>query len=322
MRKVVAAGSILVDKINEIGAYPKAGELTQIRARARVPGGLVPNAGCDIRILDARIPVAAFGAVGDDDDGRFAVAELKRRGLDTSGVVVKPTATSFTDVMSVPGGERTFFTYPGASADWGYDDFPFDLVQAGDLVLLGYFLLLAKIDAGDGLRILRELRRRGVETAIDLVSENSDRYSLVRECLPFVDNLIVNEIEAARIAGMDGVRGATALADVASRLFELGVQKRVVIHMPEKGVSRLRDGSWTEVGSVEIPAGFIKGKTGAGDAFCAGCLVGIFNGLSEKEMLETGGIAAVGALSAPGAVEGMRPLADLKHLISTFTVKP
>ena len=400
MRKVVAAGSILVDKINEIGAYPKAGELTQIRARARVPGGLVPNAGCDIRILDARIPVAAFGAVGDDDDGRFAVAELKRRGLDTSGVVVKPTATSFTDVMSVPGGERTFFTYPGASAewgyddfpfekieagdlvllgyflllakidagdglrilkelkrrgldtsgvvvkptatsftdvmsvpggertfftypgasaDWGYDDFPFDLVQAGDLVLLGYFLLLAKIDAGDGLRILRELRRRGVETAIDLVSENSDRYSLVRECLPFVDNLIVNEIEAARIAGMDGVRGATALTDVASRLFELGVQKRVVIHMPEKGVSLLRDGTWTEARSVGLPNGFIKGKTGAGDAYCAGCLVGIFNGLAEKEILELGGIAAVGAMSAPGAVEGMRSIAELKKLVSTLT---
>ena len=322
MRKIVAAGSILVDKINEIGAYPKAGELTQIRARARVPGGLVPNAGCDIRILDARIPVAAFGAVGDDDDGRFAVAELKRRGLDTSGVVVKPTATSFTDVMSVPGGERTFFTYPGASADWGYDDFPFGKIEAGDLVLLGYFLLLAKVDAGDGLRILKELKRIGAETAIDLVSENSDRYSLVRECLPFVDNLIVNEIEAARIAGMDGVRGAPALPDVAARLFELGVQKRVVIHMPEKGVSRLRDGTWTEVGSVALPAGFIKGKTGAGDAFCAGCLVGIFNGLSEREILELGGIAAVGALSAPGAVEGMRPLADLKHLISTFNVKP
>ena len=175
MRKVVAAGSILVDKINEIGAYPKAGELTQIRARSRVPGGLVPNTGCDIHILDERIPVSAFGAVGDDDDGRFAVAELKRRGLDTAGVVVKPTATSFTDVMSVPGGERTFFTYPGASAEWGYDDFPFDLVQEGDLVLLGYFLLLAKIDAGDGCRILKELKRIGAETAIDLVSENSDR---------------------------------------------------------------------------------------------------------------------------------------------------
>ncbi len=319
MRKVVAAGSILVDKINEIGAYPKAGELTQIRARSRVPGGLVPNTGCDIHILDPGIPVAAFGAVGDDDDGRFAVAELKRRGLDTDGVVVKPTATSFTDVMSVPGGERTFFTYPGASADWGYDDFPFEKIEPGDLVLLGYFLLLAKVDAGDGIKILRKLKRIGAETAIDLVSENSNRYAIVRICLPYVDNLIVNEIEAARLAGMDGVRGAPALPEIAARLFELGVQKRVVIHMPQKGVSLLKDGTWTEVESVALPDGFIKGKTGAGDAFCAGCLVGIFNGLPEKEVLELGGVAAVGAMSAPGAVEGMRPIAELKKLVSTLT---
>ena len=319
MRKVVAAGSILVDKINEIGAYPKAGELTQIRARSRVPGGLVPNTGCDIHILDPGSPVAAFGAVGDDDDGRFAVAELKRRGLDTAGVVVKPTATSFTDVMSVPGGERTFFTYPGASAEWGYDDFPFEKIEAGDLVLLGYFLLLAKVDAGDGLRILKKLKRIGAETAIDLVSENSNRYALVRICLPYVDNLVVNEIEASRLAGMDGVRGASALPEIAARLFELGVQKRVVIHMPEKGVSLLKDGTWTEVESVALPEGFIKGKTGAGDAFCAGCLTGIFNGLSEKEILELGGIAAVGAMSAPGAVEGMRSIAELRRLVSSLS---
>ena len=313
MRKVVAAGSILVDKINEIGAYPKPGELTQIRALSRVPGGLVPNTGCDVHILDPEVPVAALGAVGDDDDGRFVVAELKRRGLDTTGVVVKSAATSFTDVMSVPGGERTFFTYPGASADWGFDDFPFDLVSEGDLVLLGYFLLLAKIDAGDGLRILQELKRRGVETAIDLVSENSDRYRLVRECLPYVDHLIVNEIEAARIAGIEGDLGA-----VAAKLLDLGVRKRVVIHMPQKGVSLLKDGTWTEVPSVKLPQGFIKGKTGAGDAFCAGCLVGIFNGLPEAEILGLGGIAAVGAMSAPGAVEGMRPIAELKKLIAEF----
>ena len=313
MRKVVAAGSILVDRINEIGAYPKAGELAQIRALSRVPGGLVPNTGCDVHILDPEIPVAAFGAVGDDDDGRFAVAELKRRGLDTAGVVVKPAATSFTDVMSIPGGERTFFTYPGASADWGFDDFPFDRVSKGDLVLLGSFLLLAKIDAGDGLRILKELNRRGVETAIDLVSENSDRYRLVRDCLPCVDHLIVNEIEAARIAGTEG-----SLKEVASKLLELGVRQRVIIHMPEKGVSLLKDGTWTEAPSVNLPKGFIKGKTGAGDAFCAGCLVGIFNGFSEREILDLGGVAAVGAMSAPGAVDGMRSVAELKELIASF----
>ena len=317
MRKIIAAGSILVDKINEIGGYPQAGELVQIRSLARVPGGLVPNTGCDIHILAPEIPVAAFGAVGDDDEGRFVVGELTRKGLDVAGIVIKRAQkTSFTDVMSVPGGERTFFTYPGASADWGYEDFAFDLVSAGDLVLLGYFLLLAKIDAGDGLKILKELRRRGVETAIDLVTENSDRYGLVRECLPYVDHLVINEIEAARIVGKDG-----SSEELAGELLRLGVGRRVVIHQPERGVSFVRGGGPVSVDSLKLPAGFIRGKTGAGDAYCAGVLAGIYRGLPEEEILKCGGLAAVGALSAPGATEGMKTFKELKELCLSISTK-
>ena len=317
MRKIVAAGSILVDRINGIDAYPKAGELVQIRELSQATGGLVPNTGCDIHVLSPDIPVAAFGAVGDDEPGRFAISVLKSKGLDVSGVVVKKEPTSFTLVMSVASGERTFFTYPGASAEWSYDDFPFDLVSPGDIVLLGYFLLLAKIDAGDGLRILKELKRRGVETAIDLVSENSDRYGLVREVLPFVDHLIVNEVEAERIAFGCGESGRP-LREIAEKLMELGVSKRVVIHMPEKGVSLLKDGTWTEVKSHKLPEGFIKGKTGAGDAYCAGALVAIYKGLSEEDVLRYGATAAIGALSAPGATEGMRTIEELQSLAASF----
>ena len=317
MRKIVAAGSILVDRINGIDAYPKAGELVQIRALSQATGGLVPNTGCDIHILDPEIPVSAFGAVGDDELGKFAVSRLESAGLDVSGVVVKKGETSFTLVMSVATGERTFFTFPGASADWGYDDFPFDLVNEGDIVLLGYFLLLAKIDAGDGLRILKELKRRGVETAIDLVSENSDRYGLVREVLPFVDHLIVNEVEAERIAFGCGESGRP-LREIAERLMELGVSKRVVIHMPEKGASLLKDGTWTEVNSHKLPEGFIKGKTGAGDAYCAGALVAIYKGLPERDVLQYGATAALGALSAPGATEGMRTMEELSRIAASF----
>jgi sugar/nucleoside kinase (ribokinase family) len=314
MARIVAAGSILVDRIYGIEAFPGQGELTQIRSISRVPGGLVPNTGRDIRLLAPDIPVAAAGMIGDDDDGRFVLRELAAAGMDVSGVVVSPSApTSFTDVMSVAGGERTFFTYPGASAAWGYDHFPFDAVQPGDIVLLGYFLLLAQIDAGDGVRILQELQRRGVRTAIDLVTENSDRYQLIRACLPFVDYLIVNETEAARLAGE--AAGEKALCE---RLLALGVRERVVIHRPEKGVTVSRDGQWAELPSVSLPSGFIKGKTGAGDAFCAGCLVGIFKGLPAEKILHLGAVAAVGALSQPGACEGMATVAELEALCESF----
>ena len=316
MRKIVTAGSILVDRINSVGAYPKSGELAQIRSVSRAPGGLVPNTGRDIRILAPEIPVAACGMVGDDDDGRFAANALTARGMDISGVAVTRDApTSFTDVISVDGGERTFFTYPGASALWGYDEFPFDLVEKDDIVLLGYFLLLAKIDAGDGKRILHELKARGAMTAIDLVTENSDRYGLVRECLADVDYLIVNESEAANMAGASD---DTVLHGVAQSILDLDVRERVVIHHPAGAVSLTKSGKWTERPSIDVPQGFIKGKTGAGDAFCAGALVGIFKNLSEEEILDLGSLAAVGALSAPGATEGMRTIADLKKLISTF----
>jgi len=217
-------------------------------------------------------------------------------------------------VMSVANGERTFFTYPGASAGWGYDDFPFELVQAGDIVLLGYFLLLAKVDAGDGLKILRELKKRGAMTAIDLVTENSDRYQkIVQPCLPYVDYLVVNETEAARIAGCE-----MPLGGLCGKLLDLGVRERVVIHAPERGVTRTRGGAPVEVASFKLPSGFIKGKTGAGDAYCAGALVGIFRGLDDAAILRTGRVAAVGALSAPGATEGMRRLEELEEMVKGF----
>jgi sugar/nucleoside kinase (ribokinase family) len=103
--------------------------------------------------------------------------------------------------MSEVGGQRTFFTYPGASAEFGYDDVKFDTLPS--MLHLGYFLLLEKIDAGDGLRILKEAKERGITTSIDLVSENSDRYSLVLPCLKYTDNLIINEVEAGKLTGIE-----------------------------------------------------------------------------------------------------------------------
>ncbi len=314
MRKIAVAGSILVDRLYGIGAYPEAGELVQIRSVSKAGGGMVHNTGRDIRIFSPDIPVSAFGKVGDDDDGRYVVSELESSGIDTAGVKISPLCiTSFTEVMSEERGERTFFTYPGASSEWGYDDFPFDSIKQGDIVLLGYFLLLDKIDGGDGVRILKELKRRGAFTAIDLVTENSDRYSLVREALPYVDYLIVNEVEASRLAGAQAQPG-----QLCRMLLDLGVREMVIVHMPEKGVILRRGGEVSQMPSVALEPGFIRGKTGAGDAYCAGALVGIYRGLDDRGILELGALAAVGALSQPGAVEGMRTEKELREYVGKF----
>ena len=314
---IAIAGSILVDALNEISAYPKEGELTKIQRVSRAVGGCVPNVAIDIKRVARDTKVLAIGRVGADDNGAFVKAELAKNGVDTSLIKETDDKTSFTQVLSVRGGQRTFFTYAGASASFGFDDFSWENFPAKALHL-GYFLLLDRVDAGDGLHILQEAQRRGIKTSIDLVSENTNRYSLVLPCLQFVDNLIINEIEASGLTGLAPTK--ENLRKMAQKLKEYGVKERVIIHTSEISVCLSGDG-YVVLPSFDLPKGFIKGTTGAGDAFCAGCLIAIERGEKDEDILALGSVCATGALSQTDAVSGMQTEEQLKKLCENMERK-
>ena len=300
---IVVAGSVLVDKLYEVAKYPEAGQLTQILGIGQAVGGLVPNVGIDMKRLSPETKISAVGKIGNDEEGRYVLSVLEANGVETSGIKVSTEQkTSFTDVISVRGGQRTFFTFPGASADFGTNDIDFKNIDC-DIFHLGYFLLLDKIDNGEGLEILKKLKNLGIETAIDLVSENSDRYELVKPCLPFVDYLIINELEAGKLTGIEPK--VANLRSITEKLMEMGVQKKVIIHLPEGSVCLSREG-FSKLGSYELPDGYIKGTTGAGDAFCAGALIGIYKGNSDMEIMELASSAAVMSLAATDATSGLK----------------
>ena len=314
---IAVAGSILVDKINEISAYPCSGELTQIKSVQKSVGGCVPNVAIDLKRICPDLTVKAVGKVGDDENGKYVTEVFGANGVECSGVTLGTDATSFTEVMSITGGQRTFFTYAGASAKFGADDVDFDALGV-EMLHLGYFLLLNKIDNGDGLKLLKNAKACGVKTSIDLVSENSDRYSLVLPCLPYVDNLIINEVEAGALTGIEPKR--ENLVEIAKKLKGYGVQERVIIHTSEIGVCVSENGVEL-VPAYHLPENFIVGTTGAGDAFCAGSLIGIYQGKTDKEILEFGSASAVMALSAVDAISGMRTEVEIKEFCKNFKRK-
>ena len=308
---IAVAGTVIVDKINEISAYPGIGELTQIRSIQNAIGGCVPNVALDLKKIAPELPISAIGTIGDDPEGVFVTDTLSAGGLDISGLTVKAgEKTSFTDVMSIPGGQRTFFTYPGASAGFGVDDIDFDSLNA-KMLHLGYFLLLQKVDDGDGLKILQKAQEYGIETSIDLVSENSDRYGLVLPCLPYTDYLIVNELEAGKLAGIEPSK--ENLQEIARTLKEMGVRKKVIVHMPDCSVCYSEAG-YSCLGSYVLPDGYIQGTTGAGDAFCAGALMGIYNGWDDVKIMEFASGCAVMALGSPDATSGMKTQQEIIEL--------
>ena len=314
-RGIAVAGSVIVDKINEISAYPNAGELTQIRSIQNAAGGCVPNVALDLKKIAPQLAVSAIGKIGNDAEGQFVTDILKAGGVSTTGLAVKPVEkTTFTEVMSVPGGQRTFFVYPGAGADFGIADMDFDAIDA-KILHLGYFLLLQKVDDGDGLKILQKAKEVGLETSIDLVSENSDRYGIVLPCLPYTDYLIVNELEAGKLADIEPK--PENQQKIAEKLKALGVRKKVIIHMPERSVC-LSDEGYSALGSYILPEGYIQGTTGAGDAFCAGALIGIYNGWEDLQIMEFASACAVMALSSPDATSGMKEETEIKAFCKQF----
>ena len=314
MKNIAIAGSIIVDKLNAISVYPQKGKLVDILSISRAVGGCVPNVAVDIKRLDSSFNVFAVGRIGDDGEGNFVLNTLNEEGIDVS-FVKKGEMTSFTDVMSVVGGERTFFTFAGESKNFGFDDIDFDALKV-DMFHLGYFLLLEKIDNGDGIKILKELKERNIKTSIDLVSKENGDYLAIRPALKYTDNLIINEIEAQGIAGFN----SDNLEEVAKAVKDYGVSERVIIHCPDFACCLSNDG-FTIVPSFELPKDYIKGTTGAGDAFCAGSLIGIAKGYSDKEILEFASMASVCNLSKEDSISGMCDFETAKKICAKFKRK-
>ena len=107
------------------------------------------------------------------------------------------------------------------------------------------------------------------------------------------------------------------LQKIAEKLKELGVQKKVIIHKPDCAVC-LSDAGFTCMPSYALPVGYIKGTTGAGDAFCAGALYGIYQNWTDGQILEFASAAAVMALGSADATSGLVTEAQIKDFCSTL----
>lgn len=331
-RKGIAiAGNMLVDYVKTITSYPQPGMLSNIVEVQQSVGGCVPNTLLDMAMMTDQIPLSAIGRVGDDESGRYVCARLAEAGIDISRVKVDPVhATSFSDAMcALDTGERTFFHYRGANAQFAPDNLDIAGLNCRHLHI-GYLMLLDAFDQSDPVDgtvmagFLRRVQEQGIETSIDVASDKSGRFAqVVTPALRYCDYTFMNEIEACAVSGLnprdpDGRLNIDNIRETLQRFIALGVKKRAVVHCPEAGFCMEADGTWTVVPSFQLPEGYIRGSVGAGDAFTAGCLVALENGMNASDMLEFAAAAAAANLSAPDAISGMKSAEELRRMMTQW----
>jgi len=320
-RGLLAGGNWIIDQVKLIDIYPNRERLANIAGQSQGTGGAPYNVLVDLAKLGADLPLFGAGMVGKDALGNLILEDCKRLRIDARHLRATGDAdTSYTDVMTEQGnGRRTFFHYRGANALWSGDDLDFKRCKA-QIFHLGYLLLLDALDAADAkfgtkaARLLAAAQEAGLKTSVDVVSEDSDRFpKIVTPALKYVDYCILNEIEAGKTTGFkirqpDGQLDTVALRHAAGALLQQGVRELVVIHFPEGGFARTRKGEDVWQPSLRLPDKFIAGSAGAGDAFCAGVLLGLHEGWELPRCLQTAVCDAAASLSHPTCNGGMKSL--------------
>jgi sugar/nucleoside kinase (ribokinase family) len=95
-----------------------------------------------------------------------------------------------------------------------------------------------------------------------------------------------------------------------------------VIHFPEGGFARTRKGDDYWQSSLNLPPKAIAGSAGAGDAFCAGVLLGLHEGWELGRCLQTGSCVAAASLSDPTCTGGIKPLQATLELARKYRFRP
>jgi sugar/nucleoside kinase (ribokinase family) len=332
---LLAGGNWIIDQVKMIDVYPQPEQLANIRAQSEGTGGAPFNVLVGLARSRAPFPLLAAGLVGEDALGERIRNTCRQHKIDVRHIGATSKApTSYTDVMTVLGhGRRTFFHARGANALWTGADLDFDKIPAR-IFHLGYLLLLDELDKPDpkfgtkAARLLARAQAAGVKTSVDVVSEDSDRFArIVTPALKHVDYCILNEIEAGKTTGFhirrpDGKLDTVALRHAAGALLQQGVRDLVVIHFPEGAFARKRNGDDFWQPSLRLPANYIAGTAGAGDAFCGGVLYGLHEGWEIPRCLLTGVCLAAASLADATCTSGIKPLKTSLALAKKFGLAP
>jgi len=289
-KPVVCLGILVADVIGRpLRAMPDAGRLVLVDEMGLHIGGCAANAAIVLARLG--LPVEVIGRVGCDPLGDFVVRTLEQQGIGTRGVSRDPeVGTSATMVMVDLDGERRFVHYMGANARLRLEDVDLDAIRSASILHLGGALVLPGLDGEPAALLLQQARSAGAITFLDTVWDDTGRWmQLLAPCLPHVDYFVPSLAEARALTGLDKPQ------DVACCFLDRGVQT-VALKMGSAGCLVMTAGG----GAFPAPAFDVNvvDATGAGDAFAAGFIAGVWLGYSLEQTARLAN--ALGALCVTG----------------------
>lgn len=298
-------GSINIDFSATADTLPLPGETVLGRDFRRSLGGKGANQAAAASRYG--VSTAIVGAVGDDDEGREAVASLQSDGIDTNGITFLPDHRTGAALISVDShAQNQIVVAPGANGRLDAESVRRSLLSAGDDS--NHVAVLASLEIPlDAVLATSEV---AAERGWTLVVNPAPYQPLPPEIMSRIDVLTPNEVEAAALLG--GTDWSDDMA-VLARLFYSGV-KGVVITLGSAGASVITPDTRQDVLAPLVTA---IDATGAGDVFNGVLAAELACGSSLEEAARLSVTAASLASTVPGARTAPRRFEVLRLLDSS-----
>lgn len=305
-RHAVTLGAHIVDALGHPVTDIPAGQGRRVLKQIRITAAGTA-AGTSVDLAKLGVSVRSIGAVGTDSLGAFLTEELRRHGVDTTGLVRLSGAQTGASILPIrPNGDRPALTVRGANARFSAVDIDRSLLEDAAVVHVGAPDVLLGLSAEDLTEIVAGARERGATITMDVLTSGED--GALSRLAPALGHVHLFMPNAEQICGFTG---EPEVLDAARRIMALGTEAVIV--------SRGADGATvvTADAITDLPAypTHVVDTTGCGDALSAGVIAGVMRGWSLVDSARLGLAAASLVTGGLGSDAGIVDLCQTAQII-------
>lgn len=297
--KIINFGSLNIDNVYNVHEFVKPGQTIFAESFHVAAGGKGLNQ--SLAAARAGAQVLHAGIIGSD--GTFLADLLLKSGVDTSQILTLDAPSGHTVIEVNASGQNRIIVHGGTNQmlTEDYIDTVLSKGNPGDLVLLQNETNLIK-------SILVKSHEKGMKIAFNPSPMPDDPAFLP---LTLVDYFIVNELEAAQLAGL---RPDTPYEAVLDRLSGQYPGTAIVMTLGHNGVLFSRDGMRLchpifKVDTVDT--------TAAGDTFCGYFLAAVCRNIPVEDALREASAASAIAVSRPNAAPSIPLYEEVRAFLQT-----
>ena len=305
---VVGVGYCAVDYLGIVPRFPEVDEKIFMEEFTRQGGGITATAMATVGRLGGQ--ASYIGKVGDDDFGRFIIAELEKDGVHTDSMIIQPGASSQFSfvVVDKPSGKRTIF--------WTYSGIRFEASELRrEDVLAGKVVHVDAHHPSAAIQAASWANEAGIPVVMDAGSVREGSKELVERA----DCLIASSLFARQFIGEEDPEKA------ARMMFRQGSPELVegrkisVVTMGEKGSVYV-----TEEGTFYQPAFEVEvvDTTGAGDVFHGAFSFGLSKDWPFPRIIEFASAVAALKCTKLGGRAGIPTLEQALAFLQSHPLRP